>query len=148
MSTNYLNEDKIIALLKKTQAMVAGTANVSSGTLQTIFYNHEYINSVTASIISNSNDKGIRITVEYKNSTLASRYKNLLCITPFLSENVNVSDENYLSTTFKSAISESTVVSYYIYIYDTNNGANLKQNNYISFLIPNINDSNELLSNN
>lgn len=58
MSTNYLNEDKIIALLKKTQAMVAGTANVSSGTLQTIFYNREYINNVTASIISNSDDKG------------------------------------------------------------------------------------------
>lgn len=75
MSTNYLNEDKIIALLKKTQAMVAGTANVSSGTLQTIFYNREYINNVTASIISNSDDKGIRITVGYKNSTLASRYK-------------------------------------------------------------------------
>lgn len=69
MSTNYLNEDKIIALLKKTQAMVAGTANVSSGTLQTIFYNREYINNVTASIISNSDDKGIRITVGYKNST-------------------------------------------------------------------------------
>ena len=117
MSTNYLNEDKIIALLKKTQAMVAGTANVSSGTLQTIFYNHEYINNVTASIISNSDDKGIRITVGYKNSTLASRYKNLLCITPFLLENVNVSDENYLSTTFKSAISGSTVVSYYIYLW-------------------------------
>lgn len=66
----------------------------------------------------------------------------------FLSENVNVSDENYLSTTFKSAISGSTIVSYYIYIYDTNNGVNLKQDNYISFLIPNINDSNELLSNN
>jgi hypothetical protein len=66
MSTNYLNEDKIIALLKKTQAMVAGTANVSSGTLQTIFYNREYINNVTASIISNSDDKGIRITVDIK----------------------------------------------------------------------------------
>lgn len=66
MSTDYLSEDKIIALLKKTQAMVAGTANVSSGTLQTIFYNREYINNVTASIISNSNDKGIRITVGYK----------------------------------------------------------------------------------
>lgn len=148
MSTDYLSEDKIIALLKKTQAMVAGTANVSNGRIQTIFYNHEYVNSVTASIISNSNDKGIRITVEYKNSTLASRYENLLCITPFLSENVNVSDENYLSTTFKSAISESTVVSYYIYIYDTNNGANLRQGNYINFLIPNINESDELLSNN
>lgn len=46
--------------------MVAGTANVSSGTLQTIFYNREYINNVTASIISNSDDKGIRITVGYK----------------------------------------------------------------------------------
>lgn len=148
MSTNYLNEDKIIALLKKTQAIVAGTANVSSGTIQTIFYNHEYVSNVTASIISNSDDKGIRIIVGYKNSTLASRYKNLLCITPFLSENVNVSDENYLSTTFKSTISGSIVVSYYIYIYDTNNGANLRQSNYISFLIPNINDFNELLSNN
>lgn len=148
MSTNYLNEDKIIALLKKTQVMVAGTAYVSNGTLQTIFYNREYINSVTASTISNSNNEGMRITVRYKNSTLASRYKNLLCITPFLSENVNVSDENYLSTTFKSEISGSIVVSYYIYIYDTNNGANLKQDNYINFLIPNINDSNELLSNN
>lgn len=116
MSTNYLNEDKIIALLKKTQAMVAGTANVSSGTLQTIFYNREYINNVTASIISNSDDKGIRITVGYKNSTLASRYKNLLCITPFLSENVNVSDENYLSTTFKSAIS-GVLSSLIIYIF-------------------------------
>ena len=37
MSTNYLNEDKIIALLKKTQAMVAGTANVSSGTYKQSF---------------------------------------------------------------------------------------------------------------
>lgn len=144
MSTDYLNENEIIALLKKTQVMVAGTANFSNGKMQTIFYNHEYINNVTSSIISNSNDKGIRITVGYKNSTLAFRYKNLLCITPFLSENVNVSDENYLSTTFKSAISGSTVVSYYIYIYDTDNGTNLKQDNYISFLIPNI----ELLSNN
>lgn len=144
MGTDYLNENKIIALLKKSQAIAAGTANLSNGTLQTIFYNHEYINNVTASIISNSNDKGIRITVGYKNSTLASRYKDLLCVTPFLSENVNVLDENYLSTTFKSTISGSTVVSYYIYIYDTNNGANLRQSGYISFLIPNINDFNEL----
>lgn len=117
MNTNYLNENKIIALLKKSQAIAAGTANLSNGILQTIFYNHEYVNNVTASIISNSNDKGIRITVGYKNSTLASRYKDLLCVTPFLSENVNVSDENYLSTTFKSTISGSTVVSYYIYLW-------------------------------
>lgn len=116
MSTNYLNENKIIALLKKSQAIAAGTANLSNGTLQTIFYNHEYVNNVTTSIISNSNDEGIRITVGYKNSTLASRYKDLLCVTPFLSENVNVSDENYLSTTFKSTICGSTVVSYYIYL--------------------------------
>lgn len=98
-----------------------------------LHYNTEYVSGINAWKIQS----GIGLTVNFRTSALLNKYKRMIIVTPQHND-LDITQENYLSCTVGTAQAGNNA-SFYIYVFDTNNGSNLKESGYgASFLIPNV----------
>lgn len=98
-----------------------------------LHYNQDYVSAVSVW----KTNKGIGLTVNFKTYALMSKYKRLIQVTPHNNGN-DVTNENYLSCCVGTSQTGNNA-TFYIYVFDTNNGANFKEGGYgASFFIPNV----------
>lgn len=87
----------------------------------------------------------LNLLIQFTSSNYASWYKNFLYITPVIDQNYgNVTNESYIAASYKCVTSSGSNLTFEIYVYDTNNGANLKYNDSginVNVFIPNTEDA-------
>lgn len=108
-----------------------GTTSVT--TPDGLHYNQDYVSAVSVW----KTNKGIGLTVNFKTYALLQKYKRLIQVTPH-NNGKDLTDENYLSCVVGTAQTGNNA-TFYIYVFDINNGANFKEDGYgVSFFIPNV----------
>ena len=117
--------------------MVAGfiqkTSSSSISVPDGFHYNTDYVESISYQ----SANKGIALNIRYKTEALARKYCRMLQLTPTIQQG-DITSENYLSCTYYNNRSGRTC-SYVIYMYDTNNGANFREDPFgCSIFVPNV----------
>ncbi|MEI3154101.1 MAG: hypothetical protein V8S95_02575 [Odoribacter sp.] len=145
MSKRFLTEDEIDAKIngggpvrnRQSSIMVAGfiqkTGSSSISVPDGFHYNTDYVESISYQ----SANKGIALNIRYKTEALARRYCRMLQLTPTIQQG-DITSENYLSCTYYNIRSGQTC-SYVIYMYDTNNGANFREEPFgCSIFVPNV----------
>lgn len=136
----FISGDKVLTTgnttKKQSSMMVAGFLQ-NSGTTAVIapdgfHYNTDYVQSISYY----KENGGIGLSITYKTVTLASKYCRMLMLTPTIQQG-DVTSENYLACTYYNR-RESNKCIYVLFMYDTNNGANLKESPFgLSVFVPN-----------
>lgn len=95
----------------------------------------------SAACDSQTNPNRLSLNIYLRQSVVGSRFAYTAIMTPFQITSSSVTDENYIACSYyySGSTGSTTTLQYQIYIYDTNNGANLKWNQTnigVSVLIP------------
>ena len=129
---------KLVSTTGNPGIMVAGCiVPVNPANLEYDFYspymNPDYVFSME--LITSGNTKGPSLYIQFQNVKNRNDYIFLMQCTPYLATG-SVDNEHYLACSYYARGIGEIAVQYEFYMYDTNNGANIKTDSYYTFFLP------------